>query len=404
MRGEVILLIDALLPEVLIHRAREMGIVFRWIESAPPDGLLAGVSAADARRLQALCARYNIPLRVLSRRGGNALMTWFRRRWTLAASLLAFCLVCWLCLTHIWRVDVTFTGPSMEMGDPAQVREELEELGIRPGMDRDIDPVPLADALAARLPGMSFVGVKLEGVRLRVEAAPEVPAPQVYDADVPTDLTACRGGIVTGVTVEAGEPRVKPGDTVLPGQLLIRGEERDTQDAMRPVAARGEVTIRTWFEGSAEGSLTSGETRRTGRYAVSAELAAPWGSLPLKEAEDFARQEVVEETIPIGGLYLPVMIRRRTLWETRQVDRPADPEELAQRLASLAMADARSALAASGPDEYKIARGWTRLSHPDGDTLRAAAVVEITMNAAIPRKGIPEEEYGFGKQPGNAQH
>ena len=29
MRGEVILLIDALLPEVLIRRAREMGIVFR---------------------------------------------------------------------------------------------------------------------------------------------------------------------------------------------------------------------------------------------------------------------------------------------------------------------------------------------------------------------------------------
>ena len=170
------------------------------------------------------------------------------------------------------------------------------------------------------------------------------------------------------------------------------------------LAARGEVTIRTWFEGSAEGSLTAGEVRRTGRCAVSAELVAPWGSWPLKEAEDFARQEVVEETIPIGGLYLPVMIRRRTLWETRQVDRPIDPERLAERLSSLAMADARSALMAQGPDEYEIARGWTRLSHPDGDTLRAAAVVEITMNAAISRKGIPEEEYGFGKQPGNAEH
>ena len=291
MRGEVILLIDALLPEVLIRRARETGVVFRWIESAPPHGLLAGVSAADARRLQALCARYGIPLRVLSRRGRYALMTWLRRRWTLAASVIAFCLVCWLCLAHIWQVDVAFTGPSMEMGDPAQVRQALKELGIRPGMGRDIDPAPLSDALAARLKGMSFVGVKLEGVRLRVEAALEVPAPRVYDADADTDLTACRGGIVTEVTVEAGEPRVKPGDTVLPGQLLIRGEERDTPDTMRPVAARGEVTIRTWFEGSAEGSLTAGEVRRTGRCAVSAELVAPWDSWPLKEAEDFAQQE-----------------------------------------------------------------------------------------------------------------
>jgi len=390
MSGEVRLRIECLMPEKLLQRATERGI---RVSAAVREGGRTRVvesAARDAQRLLELCERFSLPARVLSRRGGSALSQWLWRRRTLPAGLLVMALLCALLLGRIWRVDVRLVGPEAPPGLEATLTQALRAQGIRPGIPRGIDAEALSDALSARLEGFSFIGVREEGVRLRVEASPEVRPPRVYDAGAARDLCAACAGIVVSVNVEAGEACVAPGDAVRPGQTLIRGEERASAEDTRGIAAMGEVIVRTWFEGSAEGSLTATRTQPTGRTSVSARLRTPWLEIPLSEGASFEQAAVTREVIPIVGLYAPVCVLRETRREMRTVAERADGAALRNRLGALALADAAARLAGTGPEEYAVARRWVRYSRPSGDRLRASAVYEIQTNAAISREEYPK--------------
>ena len=383
MMDRVCIRARCLLPEKLLQRAMDAGV--RFIAVKPLDrAILVTLRARDARRFLKLCEKFSIPAEVLSRRGGSALLGWLRGRWTVLIGLLAGFLACGLFLSHIWFIDISFTGDAADGGDASAILALLEDMDVRPGASRNIDAAALSSALLARAGNLSYAGVRVEGVRLLVEAAPEVKAPEVYDVDTPRNLYADRDGIVMSVNVEAGEPCVKPGDAVRRGQLLILAEEKRSREATRPIAALGEVMVRAWFQGSAEGRLREAQVRFTGRRSVSAMLKTPWLELPIAEGESFDHQAVVTEDVPIGGLFLPLTLTRVIRRETMSVMEDGDRALLTARLTALSMADARARLSREGPLRFEITRCWVSFDPVDSDTLRASADCEILTDAATP--------------------
>ena len=389
MNGEIELRVDCLMPEKLIQRATDAGVRFDYVKRPDDHSVVVGIQARDERAMSDICERFAIPVDVTARRGRCAAERRARSRWTLLAGLAVFVAASWLFLSRVWNIDIEFSGSAVGRGDEAAVRQVLEDMGVRPGIGRDIDTSLLSSELLARMDGVSFAGTRVEGVRLRVEAAPEAPPPEVYDIEASRDLYASRGGIVVSVNAEAGEPCVKPGDTVRRGQLLIRGEEKASSEGTRGIAARGEVVVRTWFEGRATGAVNVERSVETGRQSVSAWLDTAWIDLPIVEGERFSRQEVSREVIPVGGLFLPVGVIRETARETRTIREKTDQALLSDRLSAMAFADAREALTRDGPSAFEITDSWIRFSQENADVLEARAALEITMNTASAREEIP---------------
>ena len=200
----------------------------------------------------------------------------------------------------MWRVDVAFTGDAARWATPRPYWRRWRigaSVPASPGHRRRT----LLRGAAGPLDGLSYAAARVRGVVLQIEAAPEVEAPEVYDVDAPRDLYADRAGIVLSVNAEAGEACVKPGDTVQRGQLLIRGAEKVSRDADRPIAALGQVVIRAWVEGHAQGPLRSEQVRYTGRRSASAALVTPWFQLPITEGERFERQAETTDDCPSAG-------------------------------------------------------------------------------------------------------
>lgn len=369
------------LPELLIERALHSGIRFSAVAPRGRHALDVTLNARDAARFLALCERFSIPAEVRARRGGSAAAQWLKGRWTVLVGLLLGIAACWLFLGRLWVIDIRFTGDAAARGDPAALRSALDGMGVAPGVSRRLDTAALSDALTAG-GDYSYVGARVEGVRLFIEAAPEIEAPEVYDVEAPRSLYADRSGIVASVNVESGEACVKPGDAVHRGQLLIRGEEKVSREETRPIAALGQVMLRAWFEGSAEGRTTRERPVETGRRSASAALVTPWFEIPITEGEAFPRQVAQIEDLPIGGLYAPARLRRVIAKEIEIRREAVDPALLEARLAALALADARYRLSSEGPREYEIVRAWTRCERRGGDGLRASAVLEILTDAA----------------------
>ncbi len=377
------------MPEKLLERSMAQGAIFLEARRDGERGLIVCCDAASAQILLGECERFHLTAETLLRRGRSAFVEYARRRRTLPVGLVLCALLCWLFLSRIWLIDVAFSGEAAALGDAAALREAVAAEGVRPGMRRDIDLDALGQALRADAGSYSYVGAHLRGIRLLVEAVPEVPSPALYDVDAARDLVCERDGIVLRAEARSGELCVHPGDAVRRGQLLIRGEEKRSSEETRPIAALGEVVVRAWFVGEASLPLAQEQVAFTGRSAVSARLTTPWFSLPISECETFADQRQDVEYLPVGGVFLPVEIERVTRREVSRSAVDVDEKLLRSRLSRLAFADAALRLQAEGPSEYEIRNRWIDYERR-GDRLIARAVYEISADAAVTREALAD--------------
>ncbi len=389
MNGDVRLRVEGLMLERLIQRAVNEGAHFRSIRRDGPRAIILDADPESAKILIALCERFSLPCRILSRHGRDAMLRRLKRRGTLLAGALTFVAILSLFFSRIWLIDVALTGD--RTSDVRALEDALASLNITPGMAKSaIDPSALEDALAAASPDFSFVGVEIQGVRLLVEASPAVPAPPLYELTSGRDLVARCDGVVESVSVLAGVACVKPGDTVVRGQTLIRGDERVTKEINRSIAALGTVVARTWYEGTASASLTYPEQIRTGRSSQSSELRLMNFAWRLSEGENYLSQDAEEEFLPIGGLFLPLQIRRTTLYETHTRTLEADTDALQRQLALLAFSEAGLKLAQSQPEGMEIADRWIEYTR-DAGVLTARAVYEMQTDIAVSRDALYQQ-------------
>lgn len=387
MRGDVTVRAECLMPEKLLERALRQGARFGSVRREGAHALIAECDERSAAILLDLCERFRIPARALDRRGRSALRERAKRRATLPIGLALCVVLCWLFLSRVWLVEVAFSGEAAGLGDAQALLDLARERGIRPGISRQVDLDALGKELQAEAGDYSYVGARLRGIRLVIEAVPEVPSPPLYDVDAARDLVSDRDGIVLSAVARSGELCVQPGDAVRRGQLLIRGEELEAKDATRPIAALGEVIVRAWFTGEASLPLVEKQERFTGRSSASSRLVTPWFSLALADGETYAGQREEAQYLPIGGLFVPIEIKRVTRREVQALEVALDEDAFRDRLSPLAFADAALRLSRDGPADCEVLRRWVDFER-QGGRLVARAVIEISADAATTRDAL----------------
>lgn len=381
MKRAIALQVEGAMLDRLLQRALDAGAEFGRVQRLSVRAMRFETNERGAEILTGLCQRYHLNLRVLRRGGMRARLERLRARWTLLPGLLLGLLICLLFLSRVWIIDVQVAG---DAALEARLRQSVTQLGARPGMSRRaLDAALLEKQLAAAVEDCGFIGVRLQGVRLLVEAAQAVPIPETYHATQARDLVAERDGVVEKVFVHAGTACVSPGDTVRAGQLLIRGDERAASDETRAVSALGEVYARCWFEGSASGNISRACTTFTGLERSEARLRLLGLQVALNSCEPFVQQRSAEEILPVVGLYLPLEIVRTTHRETRTVCERINADTLRAQLSALAWAEARAALGEINR-EYEIRATWTD-GEATANTLNVRAVYEIGADIAVAR-------------------
>ena len=378
MTDRVCLRLVGRMTEKLIERAMAAGAAFYRIEREDARILRLETTAAGARIVCALAEEYGLTAEILSRSGWRRLLSKLRARWTLTVSALLAALCVYLFTARVWLIGVRPLGERLPAEEETRLVEEMKALGAYVSARRgDIDCALISDALVSRFDALAYAGVRLRGVTLTLEYRQAHETPAVYEASEARSLYALRDAVVLSVEPLAGKACVQPGDTVRAGQTLIRGEERVSLEETRRIRAAGTVIGRVWLTGMESAPLAETVSERTGRTESSSALRLFKWALPLKRAAGFSSQEEETELLPVGGLYLPLMIERHIYYETQSRRAEADRAALERALTGRALERARSLL----PEGARERSFWTETAAADGE-MRVEAIVEAEMNIA----------------------
>lgn len=244
--------------EKFINLAVSRGIIL-WDINGIGTGLVAmKVRLNSVQALRHVARMTGCRFKIIERLGLPFFLSRMRRRRAMTAGALVFVALLYLLSSFIWFIEVTGNNRVSD-----QVVEQVaRQAGLKLGTPRwNLDIPVLEEAILNQVPGLSWVGVYVDGTRVYIKVV-EKKLPPPDETGHPVDLVAARNGVITEMLVFSGYPQVGEGSMVTSGQVLISAAQIGEN---RYIGARGIVKARVRYEALAGVRMVEKGAEITGR-------------------------------------------------------------------------------------------------------------------------------------------
>lgn len=218
----------------LLNRLMAAGVALDRIERG--EGTISfAVRLKDAKPVCALLSEIGASYEIFGFRGLKSLLFAARKRpFLIAAMILAV-----IGVIFFENFIYTYSIAGNRYVNTEEVAEVLRANGVSGLVYKGSLDLPKIKRQVSAIEGISFASVKVVGSRLQVTVKEELPR---EDPETPRfdPILSQYDAVVTKVVAESGTPRVKAGERVLPGTLLIEPFYAFTEGGAE-APARGEV-------------------------------------------------------------------------------------------------------------------------------------------------------------------
>ena len=181
-----------------------------------------------------------------------------------------------------------------------------------------LNPKDVEVGLMDKFNRISFASCIMKGQTLVINIKEKLMPEEMYGSFSP--LVAQKNGRITEINLISGTLKVKVGDIVQKGDVLVEPFTLDTSGQLKKVEAQAEILADVYNEGSVDHYDTYIEVKRTGRVAVKNDITLFGLSIyNFQEDFDFKMYEVeFEEVNLIRNLLLPFKMRKTYIYELEQ--------------------------------------------------------------------------------------
>lgn len=404
--------------ERFLNLALEEGI-YLWNIRRFPDKMQASMTIRDFFQLRGVARGSRCRVRILRRYGFPFKAARLRRRPVLLAGALASVGFVMWASSHVWVVSVKVTGP--QNLDPRAVRAVAAEAGLALGVTKGrVDVARVEKHIVNRIGEISWAVIRMQGTRAVIEVV-EKATSRLPDQAACVNLHARREGVIEQVVPFQGEPKVKKGDIVRPGDLLVEcslryysggrpalipGTQAPQRETIaRTLVAQADVKARVSYSEYIEIPLYQEVAEPTGQ--VSTRWVLNWNGKPIlaggERTAPFDRHKERRESYSLGSWRnwrSPVELVILTAEEIA-VRRERTPESKALDQARELMA--RQLRWVLGPTDRLLTPMTATVVERGSDTIGVRVRVETLEDISEPREGSPvqlkpaEPEKGPGR-------
>ncbi len=229
----------------------------------------------------------------------------------------------------IWKIEVV----GLTYTDKNHFMQTLKEEGIYIGAPKNkIDQLAFKNNVLLKESELSWVWVDIKGTKAIVSTSQLRKAPVVTDYSVPHDIIAEKDGVISSVVATSGTAKVKEGDSVLAGQLLISSVVTSEYIEPRYTRASGEVFARTWYTEEDNFRLEISPLVETGNKKTYTTLTVFGFDINMffkknHKFESFV-EEKSEENLSVLGRDIGISLKRETFKQTAPEKKTLSEEEM----------------------------------------------------------------------------
>lgn len=183
-------------------------------------------------------------IKIRKKRGIPFLLYKYKKRKIFVISMMMIIICLFALSKFIWNIEV--------VGNVNIATEDILNIAKNDGLElgklkSKINPNELVQKIRMERPDVSWVGVKICGTSVRIEVVEADLAPKVINQDEFCNIVASKDAMITKISAQNGTLKVKEGDVVKEGTVLVAGWLEGKYTGNRYVHATGEVTGKVWY-------------------------------------------------------------------------------------------------------------------------------------------------------------
>lgn len=206
------------------------------------------ISGAGYRMLEEISKKTGCSYECVKKAGLPHLFYRYRKRKAFAAALLGCGIALYVLSLFVWKIEVVGSYSHSEEDILNYLKEKQICCGI---LSKKIDCEKLERKIREDYKDVAWVSCELKGTLFRVHIKETLdPGAKEEEKDTPCHLTAQKDGVIESIVVRSGYAKVKKGDKVKAGDILISGIVDIVDDAGETtetlcVRASGDIYAKT---------------------------------------------------------------------------------------------------------------------------------------------------------------
>ncbi len=183
---------------------------------------------------------------------------------------------------------------------------------------------------------ISWVGIKIKGTNVIVSIVKATKKPEIIASNEACNLMSNKEAIITKISVQNGTARVKEGDVVKPGDLIVEGVMEGKYTGNRYVHAEADIKGKVWYVKEMEESLNQEYYIPTGnsekKYQININKFKINFTKPLPKFKNYDTIEKNKKVKLFSNYYIPIELKVFEFKEKKLESKEYTIEELSEKL------------------------------------------------------------------------
>lgn len=290
--------------------------------------LYLNVGINDFKKLKQIARKTKCKIKISRKRGIPFILNRYRKRKIFGIFLVIIIAIILGTSNYIWNVEIKIEDNEVLEG----IEQDLTNAGLTIGKNKNkIKSSEIIQQIRLKRNDISWIGIELKGTNAIVKIVKAEEAPKIIDENDYTNIIANKSGIITKIVAQNGTARVKVGDTVGVGTVLIEGTMEGKYTDKRYVHSIGEIEAKVWYSKTQKVYYANEEKQYTKNEENKYSIKINKFEINLyKTLSNFKIYDTIrtEKKVKIfSNLYLPISLIKTTNKEQISVKKEYSLEE-----------------------------------------------------------------------------
>jgi similar to stage IV sporulation protein len=368
--------------EPLLNLALQSGIDVYDVIWYPNGTVEAKLYYKQLGELRHLAHKSKSSFRIVYGKGFHFSLKYMKKRIMLPVGIFIFVAGLYILSGFVFFVGVESKEELVVLKEQ-EIKLVAQDYGIYAGARiKEADFTAMEKAIKKALPNLAWINITRQGTMIHINVAEKTVLAPEDKTKSQGSILAAKDGLIEEILIMHGEPKVKEGDTVSKGQVLVEPLEDGIADAI--------IKARVWYYGFGE-CLTKEEiTQNSGKIINEYYLSSPDNDKKIllwadKKAQTGDNYKINLVDTSVQGLYLwrniplPVEITKLSYQPTYTFYREISEEEAKLE----ALERAAAAVKKSIPINAEITKETQKLLTSDGGIYQVQVIWECIEEIGI---------------------
>lgn len=311
--------------------------------------IFLNVGLHDFKKLIQISKKTKCKIKINRKRGIPFILNKYRKRKIFALFLGLVAIAIMISSNYIWNIEIKIEENQEMQGISENVEdkhlENTEDVGLVKEIEKDIaeagltvgkqktkvDTSDIIRQIRLKRDDISWIGIELKGTNAVVKIVKAQEAPKIIDENDYTNIVADKSGVITKIIAQNGTAKVKVGDTVEKGTVLIEGTMQGKYTDIRYVHSIGEIEAKVWYTKTERIYFKKTEKEYTNNVETKYKIKINKFKINLyKTLSNFEIYDTIEEEKKIkifSDFYLPISLTIITNKEQKNIEKEYSLEE-----------------------------------------------------------------------------